>query len=102
MLRFSLLAASLLVAACASGTAGNIPGGLQITSEQSVTGCRYVTDIHGVSGLYGIFASAGLQAARQEAMQAALASGANTVVWNNTSAVYGQTSIHGDAYDCPQ
>ena len=102
MIKFPPLAALPLLAACATGTAGDIPDGLRITSVQNVVACQYVADIHGVSGAYGVFASAGLQAARQEAMQAALASGANTVVWSNTSTTYGQTSIHGDAYDCPQ
>lgn len=100
LLRLMPLAASLFLAACASATAGGAPSGLRIASEKSVGDCQYVTDVHGVSGAYGVFAGAGLKAARSEAMQAALAAGANTVVWRSTSTTYGQTSIHGDAYEC--
>lgn len=96
----ALLAAPFLLAACATATAGGAPSGLRIAAAESVGGCQYVTDVHGVSGAYGVFAGAGLEAARSEAMKAALAAGADTLVWRSTSTTYGQTSIHGDAYAC--
>lgn len=53
--------------------------------------------MHGVSGRYGVFAESGMADARYEALEAALSLGANTVVFEPFSTVYGSTSVHGNA-----
>lgn len=59
-----------------------------------------ISDVHGVSGRYGVFAESGMAYARYEALQAAADLGANTVVFEPFATNYGSTSVHGYAYKC--
>lgn len=70
------------------------------TPEQ-VTGCTYLDDLAGVSGLYGVFADRGVENARRKALAKAESLGATHVVWGPAGADYGSSSAAARAYRCP-
>ncbi len=88
--------------ACASQELNKVPDGMKVATKESVTDCKFLGDIHGVSGLYGVFAEAGLAKSRQQALEQAKNLGANTVVWEPFATQHGSTSVHGNAYKCQQ
>ena len=63
-------------AGCAVVSTADIPAGLRVATVESVSRCRLIGDVHGVSGLYGVFAERGLAAARQQAFAQAAELGA--------------------------
>lgn len=69
------------------------------TADQ-VSGCQYLDDLVGVSGMYGVFADKGVENARKKALEKAESLGATHVVWADASASYGSTSAAGKAYRC--
>lgn len=87
--------------ACATPSTSYIPNGMKVATLDSVTNCRILGDVHGVSSLYGVFAEGALSKARQQAFEQARAMGANTVVWGVFATPYGSTSASGNAYTCP-
>lgn len=99
LIPFAMLTALPLVA-CASavGGSGSIPG-IRLAAS-APTSCDYVTDVHGHSPFYGVFASNALAGARTEALKAAKAAGANTVVLSKPTSGSTGTSIDGQAWSC--
>lgn len=95
------LISALFLTACASavGTPGN--AAVKVLDAPSATKCSFIGDVHGTSPGYGLFAAAGLDAARNAALTKAGNMGANAIVWTNNETSYGATSIHGNAYRCP-
>jgi Domain of unknown function (DUF4156) len=92
---------TVLVSGCATNSGiSHIPAGMHVATADSVYGCRLLGDVHGVSGLYGVFAGAALSGARQNAFEQAQAMGANTIVWTQFNTPYGSTSVAGNAYSC--
>lgn len=93
---------ALTVTACAFpiGTPSSIPD-LKITTLAKVQDCDLISDVHGVSPLYGVFAASALDASRTQAMQQAAALGATHLVWDSNNTNYGSTAISGNAYRCP-
>ena len=101
MTKATILAALLLLSGCATTTASHVPDGMRVTTADRVSACTTAGDVHGVSGLYGVFGQSALANARQEAFKQAAEMGANTVVWGQVVASYGSTAITGMAYKCP-
>lgn len=94
----ALLTSNLI--ACASQELNKVPEGMRVATKESVTDCKLLGDIHGISSLYGVFAEVALAKARQQAFTQAKGLGANTVVWEPFSTQHGSTSVHGNAYSC--
>lgn len=100
MKRFFLIAAALPLAAC------NDPGfrgvsGVRTATAAEVATCAYVADITSTPSLYGpVIGTQALSYARNQALQLAKESGANTVVFTETPP--GQTvyELRGRAYRC--
>jgi len=85
---------------CASQEVNKIPDGMKVATKDEVAECKFLSDVHGVSSLYGVFAEVALAKSRQQAFEQAKVLGANTVVWEPFSTQYGSTSVHGNAYKC--
>ncbi len=97
----TIIANAALISACATTTAAHIPDGMRVTTADRVASCTPIGDVHGVSGMYGVFGQSALSNARQEAFKQAHEMGANTVVWGQFVAAYGSTAATGMAYTCP-
>lgn len=95
------ITAGVALSGCAAYGTAHIPAGMRVATADRVDDCRLVGDVHGVSGLYGLFAKAGLAKARQQAFMQAHTAGANTIVWGPFATPYGATSVSGHAYACP-
>lgn len=96
-MKSTILAAALALTGCASGINST---GVQPASPDQVTSCRYLDDVLGTSIFYGLFASAGGDNARAQALDKARAIGATHIVWNAPTARYGSTDVSGKAYRC--
>ena len=92
-----LLAAFL--ESCAGNTREQAPK-VQIADDAMVSGCRYLDNVHGTSGLYGVFAQRGFDNARSDVLSKAQEIGATHVVWIPTSQGYGSSQAEGKAYRC--
>jgi len=92
---------ALLTIGCASTLPVKVQG-IVITEESAVANCKYLDNVNGASGLYGMFASKGIENARKEALKQALALGATHVVWVPSDHGYGSTQVQGKAYHCPK
>lgn len=92
----ALCAAFMALGGCAT-TPADAPA---VTSTDQVTACRYVDDVVGSSGLYGAFASQGIENARAEALNKARAAGATHVVWQPSQGTFGSTTVAAKAYRC--
>lgn len=97
----TVIAASAL-AACSSRPVNSLSYNLIVAQEKDVAGCFLISDVHGVSGLYGVFAQKGLEAARAQALQEASQLGASHIVWTGFEVSYGSTTAHANAYLCPK
>ena len=86
---------------CAS--TGFDPGStVKIVDATAVVNCRYLDDVHGTSGYYGIFANRGFEIARKRALLQAAKIGATHIVWLSPTQGYGSTEVHAKAYRCPE
>ena len=94
-MKVALLA--VFLAACASAPVSTV----QPATLDQVTACRYVDDIVGTSGWYGVFASKGVDAARADVLERAAAAGATHVVWQPPTVTYGSSAAVAKAYRCP-
>jgi hypothetical protein len=91
----------LWLTSCAStSSTADIPAGIKVATADMVSKCRLLGDVHGVSGLYGVFAENGLAKARQQAFKQAKSMGANTIVWGPFATPHGSTSVSGHADVC--
>lgn len=95
----SVLAAASVVACANSTSPAGLGKVLPATAEQ-VASCRYIDDLVGTSGWYGVFASKGIDAARQEVLEKAAAAGATHIVWLAPSVTFGSSSAVAKAYRC--
>lgn len=97
--------ASLYLTSCTHqperSAAATLPAAVRVATVDQVTHCQFIQDVHGVSGLYGVFAAKALNKARVAALSQARELGANTVVWLQFNTPHGSTSIDGNAYRCP-
>jgi hypothetical protein len=96
------LAAPALLAGCISFDSSYIPRDMRVATGDAVRDCRFLSDVHGSSVLYGPLADTAVATARKQAFRRARALGANTVVWGTFSTLYGPTSVTANAYVCPQ
>ena len=102
-LRHNLFLAGLvfsLVGCVSERSSGELNGSVNVSKPESVRGCKFVTDLHASSGLYGTFASSGITAARNAVMRQAQSIGATDVVIDGVDAVYGSTTVNASAYKC--
>lgn len=90
----------LLLAGCASSPSISSIEGVKVIEAKTSESCEFVSDVHGVSSQYGVFANAGLSAARKESLTQAKSLGANSVVFSEPQFGHGSTSISGKAYRC--
>tara|TARA_A100000171_G_scaffold48326_1_gene55643 strand:+ start:169 stop:618 length:450 start_codon:yes stop_codon:yes gene_type:complete len=93
--------AAIALSGCSSPQIKSIDFGLIVANSSDVKSCLLISDVHGVSGLYGVFADTGLQKARLQAMAQASELGASHIVWTDFEVVYGSTTAHANAYLCP-
>ncbi len=87
----------LFLAACASPPKTSA---VRPATLEQVASCRYLDDVIGSSGLYGVFARQGSDNARADAFARAEALGATHLVWSPLSARHGSTDVSGKAYRC--
>lgn len=94
------------VVALTALTACNDPGfrgvsGVRSATEAEVVNCRYVSDISVEPGLYGpVIGERALAYARNQALQSALESGANTVVFATVGPRETAYDVRARAYRC--
>ena len=74
--------------------------GVRPASPEQVKDCRYLDDIVGTSGWYGVYADKGMSEARSDVYRAAQARGATHIVWSPATVTYGSTAAAGKAYRC--
>ena len=95
----TILLLTVFLASCAGNTREQAPK-VQIADDAMVSGCRYLDNVHGASGLYGVFAQRGFENARADVLTQAQEIGATHVVWIPTSQGYGSSQAEGKAYRC--
>ncbi len=104
-MRHILLPALIGLAACGGGVSSlDQSGDIKVATEQNVTGCETLGDIHGFNIWGGIWAAPGFRQARNNAIAEAVSLGATHVVWiESRQAQQTQThEVHGMAYRCPE
>lgn len=89
----------VIVSGCAGHTSRDSTK-VQIADEAMVSGCRYLDNVHGASGLYGVFAKRGFENAKADAISEAQEKGATHIVWIPTAQGYGSSQAEGKAYKC--
>jgi len=94
------LSISLLTGCVNSQSTHELSGNVVVANEAMVKGCTYISDIHGTSPLYGMFAAAGISGARSAAINQAKQMGASHVTIDSVEAVYGSTTVNASAYRC--
>ena len=92
--------AAFALCACAGPATPVQVQGVQPTDEAGVAGCRYIDTIMGTSGWYGVNAGLGMNNARTEALNQAVAIGGNRVVWVPVAQNYGSTQANAKVYKC--
>lgn len=99
-----IMAACSAVTACAHSNPATDPTPLMIATPDYVkeNRCDLLGDVHGVSGLYGVFAAKALRKSRDAVFQQTRALGGNTVVWVGFNTPHGSTSADAFAYRCPR
>lgn len=97
---FFCLVFLMLLASCASLDTNKIPSGMTVSTKEAVSNCKFIGDVHGVSGLYGVFVETALAKSRIQAFEQAKALGADTLVWDSFVTQQGSTAVHGNAYKC--
>ena len=95
---FILIMLSLIVSGCATSRS---VGASRIREADSTTvsGCKYLGDVHGSSGWGNLAASVGMENAKNEAWERASELGATHIVWNQISGGY-SPYVSGKAYYC--
>ena len=74
------------------------PSSVRVVDSGSVKAMEYRGDIHGFSGLYGMFADTGFGNALSDALIQAEGLGATHAVLDPQAPNYGGTEVHGKAY----
>lgn len=101
-----IMIAAILVSGCAAEQPrkqeihSSQPSSVKPALEEGIKNCEYLDDIIGTSGWYGVFATAGVENAKKEALYKAGKIGATHIVWQGNSLSYGSTSVTGRAYRC--
>lgn len=95
-MRKSVLILPFVLVACTEPA----PVGVATRSATEVAGCEYVKTIVSTPGVFGLFAQAGLEDARNGVLKSAAASGANTVVFTPVEPGERVFSVEGIAYRC--
>ena len=95
---YSLLMLTLVISGCA--TSRSI-GASRIREADiaTVSGCKYLGEVHGSSGWGNIAASVGMGNAKNEACERASELGATHIVWNQIAGGY-SPYVSGKAYLC--
>jgi hypothetical protein len=97
----SLLSVSLVACAAPSVPYTYVTKGLvKPATNKMVEDCEYLDDLVGTSGWYGVFATQGIENARNEILIKAANIGATHIVWQFPSVGYGSTSVVGKSYRC--
>lgn len=93
-----VLAGFLLFAGCA--TSRSI-GASRIREADiaTVSGCKYLGEVHGSSGWGNLAASVGMENAKNEAIERASELGGTHIVWNQIAGGY-SPFVSGKAYYC--
>ena len=99
-MHFLTLLPVLFVIGCASGVGSNTPQGIQVTNQEGISGCSYVSDVYGSSPFYGVFAGPAMDGARNAALLEAQKLGATHVVFQGVSPNRDGTVATGQAYNC--
>ncbi|MEL7460001.1 MAG: hypothetical protein AAFX45_04400 [Pseudomonadota bacterium] len=76
------------------------PDGVRTATAGEVTSCDYVKNISSTPGVFGPFASVGLEDARNGVLTSAAASGANTVVFEPVEPGERVFTVDAIAYRC--
>ncbi|MEL7105542.1 MAG: hypothetical protein AAGM21_06460 [Pseudomonadota bacterium] len=76
------------------------PDGVRTATASEVTSCDYVKNISSTPGVFGPFASVGLEDARNGVLTSAAASGANTVVFEPVEPGERVFTVDAIAYRC--
>jgi hypothetical protein len=86
------------VVGCATGLSA---AGAKIrdADPETIEGCRYLGEVHGSSGWGNLAASTGIQNAKNEAIESAVAMGATHILWTNIAGGY-SPYVSGRAYTC--
>lgn len=92
--------AGILLQACAGPATPVQVSGVEPSDEAGVVNCRYVDQVTGSSGWYGVNAGLGLSNARTDVLTQAKNLGANRVVWIPMTQGYGSTHAAAKAYKC--
>ncbi len=95
---FMILFSGFIASGCATSLS---PSAARImdADDKIVQGCTYVGEVNGTSGWGNLAASVGIQNAKNEARENAVALGATHVLWTNISGGY-SPYVSGRAYRC--
>lgn len=96
----TLLMAGAVVALAGCATSYVAPSSVRPATAEQVASCRYIDDFVGTSGWYGVFATKGIDAARQDVLDKAAAAGATHIVWQPPSVTYGSSAAIAKGFRC--
>lgn len=94
----AILMCANLVCACTTTLSGPARK-VAITDDREVANCRMLGEVHGSSGWGNLAASAGMENAKNEALEQAAALGATHVTFTNVAGGYSPYAT-GKAYRC--
>ena len=95
---FFLLMLTLIISGCATSRSVGASR-IQEADSATVSGCKYLGEVHGSSGWGNLAASVGMDNAKNEAWEKSSELGATHIVWNQIMGGY-SPSVSGKAYLC--
>ena len=96
---FAIILLPCFIASGCATTLSPSATGLLDADAKMVESCKYVGVVHGSSGWGNLAASTGIQNAKNEAAEKAVALGATHILWTNISGGY-SPYVSGRAYMC--
>lgn len=95
---YFLIILTLIISGCATSRSVGASR-IQEADSATVSGCKYLGEVHGSSGWGNLAASVGMENAKNEAWERASELGATHIVWNQIMGGY-SPSVSGKAYLC--
>lgn len=89
-----------LLTGCATTVITMPPSSVKEALAGQVKDCQFIQTVSATSPLYGIFAGGAMQDLRASVFSAAEKMKATHVVFTQSEAVYGSTSMHAQAFNC--
>ena len=94
MLIALILISAALHTGCATAVGTSGASGVRVITQKQAAECQYLSDAHGISSFYGIFAAPALASARQAALNKAAEMGGDSLIWGLAGSAPGAAPAH--------